>query len=112
MDNIAVKVIGYNLKTRWQITFSYLIPCIIELLVYITVMVVDGALIYQHFLDGNQSLALITLSFLIIPALITFVTSILAPADPYSESKSTSILRLFLIQFLYLMIFPMCALYR
>jgi hypothetical protein len=112
MDNIAVKVIGYSIKTRWQITFSYLIPCIIELLVYITVMVVDGALIYQHFFDGNQSLALITLSFLIIPAFITFVISILKPADPYSESKPKSILRLLLIQFSYLMIFPMCALYR
>lgn len=112
MDNIPVKIIGYNIKTRWQITLSYLIPCIVELLVYITVMVVDGALIYQHLLDGNQSFALITLAFLIIPAFVTFIITILTPADPFSETKSSSILRLISIQFLYFILFPICALYR
>lgn len=112
MDNIPVKIIGYSIKTRWQITLSYLIPCIVELLVYITVMVTDGALIYQHFLDGNQSFALITLAFLIIPAFVTFIIIILTPADPYNESKCNSILRLIAIQLLNFTLFPICALYR
>lgn len=112
MDNIPVQIIGYNIKTRWQITLNFLIPCIIELFVFITVMVIDSALIYQHTLDGNKSLAMITFSFVIIPAIVTFIITILKPADPFNDSKHISILRLISFQFLYLMIFPICALYR
>ena len=112
MDNIPVQIIGYNIKTRWQITLSYLIPCIIELLVFITVMVTDSALIFQHIADGNQLTAMITMSFIIIPAVVTFIITILKPADPFSDSKPTSILRLISFQFFYLIFFPICALYR
>lgn len=112
MDNIPEKVLGYSVKTRWQISLNYLIPCTVELLVYLTVMVVDSALVYQHLLDENNFYAWITLFIVITPGILTFSLSILSPNQKSEDANIKSVFKFIMIQLLYFLTFPIGATYR
>lgn len=111
-DNISVKILGYSVKTRWQISLNYLIPCTAELLVFIIVMVVDGALIYQHMLDENYIWAWYTLGIIIIPALLTLICILASDQWPIESGFGSEKRKFFAAQLLNFTLFPACATYR
>jgi hypothetical protein len=112
LENIPEKILGYGVKTRWQITLNYLIPCIVELLVYITVVVVDGALVYQHIVDENNLWAWITLVIVMIPAILTFICVIVSDQWPIEEGFGSEKRKFFARLTMNLFFFPIGAIYR
>lgn len=112
LENVAEKILGYSVKTRWQIILNYLIPSIVELLVYITVVVVDGALVYQHIVDENYLWAWLTMGIVMIPAILTFICVIVSDQWPFEDGfgreKGKFLGRLTMNFFL----FPFTAIYR
>lgn len=112
LENISEKILGFSVKTRWQITLNYLIPCIVELLVYITVVVVDGALVYQHIVDENYLWAWISLGIVMVPAILTFICVILSDQWPIEEGfgiEKRKFLARLTMDFIF---FIFCAFYR
>uniref|UniRef100_A0A336LRI3 XK-related protein n=1 Tax=Culicoides sonorensis TaxID=179676 RepID=A0A336LRI3_CULSO len=75
------KLFGYQLKTKTQILLSYLIPTIIELCIYVILTVADVALIVQHFRDNHAIWAILTLIFVVLPAILCFITIITSPSQ-------------------------------
>lgn len=114
LENVPEKILGYSVKSRWQITFNYLIPCIVEIFVYITVVVVDGALVYQHLIvDENNLWAWITLGIVMIPAILTFLCVIVSSDQWPIEEGFGSEKRKFLGRLtMSLLLFPFGAIYR
>lgn len=112
LENVAVKILGYSVKTRWQICLNYLIPCIIELLVYISVIVIDSALVFQHILDKNFLWGWLTLGVTIIPAILTFICVIVSNQWPIEEGFGSEKRNFFYRQIVNLFAFPIGAIYR
>lgn len=112
LDGIAVKILGYNVKTRWQVSLNYLIPCAVELLVYICVCVIDSATIYQHFLDVNYLYALITLGVVVAPAVITFLCVLVSDQWPIESGCGSEKWKFFARLLINFLLFPICAIYR
>lgn len=112
LDGVPVKVLGFKVKTRWQITLNYLIPCIFELLVYISLMVIDGALVYQHLYDRHLFYAWITLGVIFVPAVVTFICVMLSDQWPVELGCGSEKGKFFARQLVNLLTFPFCAIYR
>lgn len=112
LDGVPVKILGYNVKTRWQISLSYLIPCAVELLVYISVMVIDGATIYQHFLDLKYLYAWISMGVIIAPAVFTFICVLFSDQRPIEAGCGSEKWKFFARLLMNFLLFPICAIYR
>jgi hypothetical protein len=112
LENVPVKILGFSIKTRWQITLNYLIPSIIELLVYLSVMVVDGALVYQHLRDRNSLWAWWTLGFVIVAPVLTFVCVLMSDQWPIESGFKRKKWAFLGRQVTNLLLFPICATYR
>lgn len=112
LDGVPEKILGLNVKTRWQISLNYLIPCVVELFVYISLIIIDGALFYQHLSDRHFLYAWITLGVILTPAVLTFICVLVSDQWPVEvgcgREKGKFFARL-LINFL---LFPFCAIYR
>ncbi len=106
-------ILGWTIKTRMQITLTWLIPSIMQLLVYVTIIAVDCGLVVQHLLTKNLLWGYLTLSFIIAPALLCFIFILLSPTqwpEPIGWSKEN---RKFLgRQIVHLIVFPVGAIYR
>lgn len=106
-------VAGYNIKTKMQIVLTGLIPSIIQLLVYITITVVDIGLVVQHFLMNNVLWACLTLSFILAPSILCFSIIMVSPWQWPEKSGCSSKNRVFFIrQLLNMILFPLGAIYR
>lgn len=112
LDGIPVKVLGYNVKTRWQISLNYLVPCIVELLVYISLMVIDGATVYQHLLDRKIFFAWLTLGLVGVPAVLTYVCVLLSDQWPTEAGCGREKWKFFARTTMNFILFPLCAIYR
>lgn len=112
LEGIPVKILGFGVKTRWQISFHYLIPCAIELLVYISLMVIDGATVYQHLLDRKYLFAWLTLGIVFVPAVLTFFCVMLSDQWPTESGCGSEKWKFFARQSMNLLLFPFCAVYR
>lgn len=78
---IPHQLFGYQLKTKTQIVLQYLLPAIVELCIYIILTVADVALIVQHFRDTHAIWASLTLTFVVLPATLCFITIIASPSQ-------------------------------
>lgn len=112
LDLCPVKILGYSIKTRWQISLNYLIPCTIELLIYLCLMCTNFALIYQHFVDKNYLWAWATLAIIPAPAVICFICVMLSSQWPEELGCGIEKWKFFARQLLNLLFFPICAIYR
>jgi hypothetical protein len=111
--DIPVKILGYGLKTKSQIVFHYLLPCVVEIIVYISIIVVDAALFWQHFTDKNYAYSYYTLSLIIFPALLTFLCIMVSDQWPVDETRFGPKKRAFLLkQILKFLLFPIFSTYR
>lgn len=81
LDGVPKQLFGYQLKTKTQILLHYLLPAIVELCIYIILTVADVALIVQHFRDTHAIWASLTLTFVVLPAVLCFITIIVSPSQ-------------------------------
>lgn len=112
LDGVPERVLGYKVKTRWQISLNYLIPCVVELLVFISVIVIDSATVYQHLIDRQYFYAWITLGVIFVPAVLTFICVMMSDQWPTESGCSTEKWKFFGRQLMNLLLFPICAVYR
>lgn len=85
-------LLGWPIKSSTQIWFNWIVPITLELFVYIVLIVADGAVTYQHFIDENHLWAGLTLTFLWLPAILCFCSIITSPwnwPDYYSAADGT-----------------------
>lgn len=81
LDGVPHQLFGYQLKTKTQIVLHHLLPAIVELCIYIILTVADVALIVQHFRDTHAIWAALTLTFVVLPAILCFLTIIASPSQ-------------------------------
>jgi hypothetical protein len=113
LDEIPEKILGYKVKTRWQITLFYLIPCIVELMVYVCLTIIDAGVAYQHWIDRHRLYATITLTVILVPAFLTFVVVMLSDQwPPIQDDDSKERWIFFGRQLVNLFLFPIAAIYR
>lgn len=112
-------LLGLPIKSKAQIWFNWIIPIVLELLVYIVLIVADFAVTYQHFIDGNHLWAGLTLSFIWLPAILCFCSIIASPRnwpEYYSQSGEAGVcqqcLQFFLILIVNVLLFPVGAFIR
>lgn len=120
LDGIPERVLGLRVKSRWQIVFHYLLPCAMELVVYVSLSTIDVGVAYRHWIDRNRLYAAITLALTLVPALLTFVCVMLSDQWPTSQNDdsgsgwcgSKSYWHFFARQLVNLVCFPIAAVYR
>lgn len=81
LDGVPNQLFGYHLKTKTQIICHYMLPAIFELCIYIILTTADVALIVQHFRDNHITWGIFTLIFVLLPAVLCFITIITSPAQ-------------------------------
>lgn len=87
IDGVPSQLFGYEIKTRTRIVLGYLLPAFLELNIYNVLMAADIALVVQHFCDGHNGWAMLTLSFILAPAVLCFLTIISSPSQwPQTEN--------------------------
>jgi len=109
LNFVPAKVLGFKVKTRWQISFHYLVPCTIELFVFIAIMVTDSGIIYQHYRDRNYLFAALTLSAIVVPAILCFICVMLSDQWPVEKGDKCTF---FARQLMNLFLFPIAAIYK
>jgi hypothetical protein len=112
LDEVPEKVLGYKVKTRWQIALFYLIPCIVELMVYVSVTIIDVGVTYQHWIDRHRFYAMITILLILVPAFLTFVCVLLSDQWPIQDDDTREKWIFFGRQLVNLFFFPIAAIYR
>ena len=110
LENCPIKILGYKVKTKLQISLSYLIPTVCECLVFISLMTVDGALVYQHFIDKNYFYAYLSVVLIPLPAILCFICVMFS--DQWPNKTCCGKFKFFLIQLLNALLFPIGAIYR
>lgn len=117
LDGIPERVLGLRVKSRWQIVLHYLLPSVMELIVYVSLSTIDIGVAYRHWTDRHRLYALITLALILVPALLTFVCVMLSDQWPLTEEGggccgSKSHWHFFALQLVNLVCFPIAAIYR
>lgn len=74
-------LLGWPIKSKAQIWFNWIIPVVLEQLVYIILIVADCAVTYQHFIEGNHLWAGLTFAFIWLPAILCFCSVIASPQN-------------------------------
>ncbi|XP_055586477.1 uncharacterized protein LOC129739102 [Uranotaenia lowii] len=113
LDGVPKCVLGYQVKTRTQIVFSFLIPVILELMVYTVVMTADVLVVIEHFWNGNTHWAWATVSFMWIPAIASFASILSSPSQWPEQIGCDAQTWHFVGKYiLVLLLFPLAAIYR
>lgn len=113
LDGVPRCILGYQVKTRTQIVFSFLIPVIFELLVYTVVITADVLVVVEHFRNGNPAWAWFSLIFMWLPAIACFSAVLSSPSQwPEEVGFDERTLRFVERNLLVLVFFPVAAVYR
>lgn len=117
LDGAPNQVLGLRHKTRTQIVLKCLIPSILELLVYMTVIMADICVTIQHFRDKNPLFGAITLTLIWLPPIACFISIVISPwqwpdVDDEQSGCSTIHVKFFGKQIFNFVLFPLGAVYR
>lgn len=110
----STKFFKIPLKSKEQIYLIFLIPALLNCLVYVVHFSADLVVAIQHFREHNSMWGYITISFMYAPALAYFVLTVSRPdwwmSDDDKLYKGACLW--FLLQVAKLIVFPLFALYR
>ena len=113
LDGAPKCILGYNVKTRMQIVLTCLIPSAVSLLVYVSLITIDVALIVKHFLDKNFVWAGLTALFVLMPAVICFIVIMMSAWQwPQQQGCTSDNVKFFFRQLFNLVFFPISAIFR
>lgn len=114
MSDRAITCFKIPLKPKDQIIVYFLMPAVVNCLLYIMQFAADFVVAMQHFKEQNFGWGWVTLAFICAPAVVYFLLTIARP-DWWrtEEEESTSELCIwFLLQLSCLVAFPLYALFR
>lgn len=110
----STRYLRVPLKSKEQIYLIFLIPAIVNCLVYIVHFSADLMVAVQHFREQNPVWGCITIGFVCAPALAYFVLTVSRPdwwmTDDDKLHRGAFVW--FLLQLAKLIVFPFFALYR
>ncbi|XP_061397408.1 uncharacterized protein LOC133333092 [Musca vetustissima] len=105
-------ILGYTIRSRTRIYVSYIIPNILELLVYIAQITGDCAVSYQHFKSHQADFGWATACLIWVPPVFCFII-VLCSKSQWEEPKRNGTCVKFVCQQLVQMIFfPFFVIYR
>ncbi|TMW52008.1 hypothetical protein DOY81_002926 [Sarcophaga bullata] len=105
-------ILGATIRSRTRIYVSYVIPNVLESLVYIVQIVADCAVSYQHFKSHQADFGWATLSLILVPPVITFILILSSKNQwlrPIQEGKQVKFVCTQLMQ---MILFPFFVIYR
>lgn len=110
----STRYLNVPLNSKEQIYLIFLIPAIVNCLVYLVHFLADLVVAVQHFREHNPIWACITIGFMYAPALAYFLLTVSRPdwwmTDDDKLHKGAFLW--FLLQVAKLIAFPVFALYR
>jgi hypothetical protein len=114
LDGCPKVILGRSVKTRTQIALTYLVPPILELLVYVVLIPTDFFVVAQLSIDDHHVWAMMTLSFIWLPAFLSFLVVLVTPSQwPVPTAYCTKMNFCFFWRLvLHLLFFPVAAIYR
>ncbi|XP_037956180.1 uncharacterized protein LOC119685856 isoform X1 [Teleopsis dalmanni] len=104
-------ILGYVIRSRTRIYISYLIPAVLELIVYITQIVADCSVSYEHFESNQPAFGWGTLVLVLMPPLLTFC-SVVSSTEHRNNPKYKNGLSFVIHQLIQLLLFPLLIIYR
>uniref|UniRef100_A0A1A9UIX6 XK-related protein n=1 Tax=Glossina austeni TaxID=7395 RepID=A0A1A9UIX6_GLOAU len=104
------KILGYTIRSRTRIYVSFIIPRVLELLIFVVEIVADTAVSYQHFKARQLAFAWSTLILVWIPPLVTFM--IITCSESYRKEAQQSLWKFLSLQLLKLLMFPVFMTYN
>uniref|UniRef100_A0A1B0C7X4 XK-related protein n=1 Tax=Glossina palpalis gambiensis TaxID=67801 RepID=A0A1B0C7X4_9MUSC len=104
------KILGYTIRSRTRIYVSFIIPRVLELLIFIVEIVADSAVSYQHFKVRQLAFAWSTLILIWTPPLVTFL--IITRSEGYRKESQQSLWKFLSLQLLKLLVFPVFMIYN
>ncbi|EDW35441.1 GL17274 [Drosophila persimilis] len=105
-------ILGYAIRSRTRIYFSYIVPTCLALLVYIAQTASDLALSYQLFRQHAPGFGAGTLVLVLVPPALTFLLVITSREQRSSASSNHNKCAALALGLLRLMLFPFFVVYR
>jgi hypothetical protein len=114
LDGCPKVILGHTVKTRTQIVLTFLVPALLELLVYVVLIPNDFFVVARLSIDEHHVWAMLTLSFIWLPALLSFLVSLVTPSQwpvPTAYCNKMNFCYFWRLV-LHLVFFPVAAVYR
>ncbi|XP_037806659.1 uncharacterized protein LOC119600476 [Lucilia sericata] len=105
-------ILGLTIRSRTRIYVSYIIPNVLELLVYIVQIVADCAVSYQHFKSHQSDFGWGTLSLILVPPVVTCVLVLSSKAQWIKPKQNGTRVKFVCMQLLQMVLFPFFVIYR
>ncbi|XP_023301598.2 uncharacterized protein LOC111683728 [Lucilia cuprina] len=105
-------ILGLTIRSRTRIYVSYILPNVLELLVYIVQIVADCAVSYQHFKSHQTDFGWGTLSLILLPPVVTCVLVLSSKAQWIKPKQNGTQVKFVCMQLLQMVLFPFFVIYR
>ncbi|KAM7344780.1 uncharacterized protein ACRADG_011371 [Cochliomyia hominivorax] len=105
-------ILGLTIRSRTRIYVSYVIPNILELLVYIVQIVADCAVSYQHFKSHQPDFGWATLFLILVPPVVTCILILSSKSQWVKPTQNATRVKFVCIQLLQMILFPFFVVYR
>ena len=105
-------ILGATIRSRTRIYVSYVIPNILESLVYIVQIVADCAVSYQHFKTHQPDFGWATLSLILVPPVITCILVLSSKNQWLRPKQEGKQVKFVCTQLMQMILFPFFVIYR
>lgn len=105
-------ILGLTIHSRTRIYVSYIIPNVLELLVYIVQIVADSAVSYQHFKSHQSDFGWATLSLILVPPVVTCVLVLSSKSQWIKPKQNRTRKKFVCMQLLQMVMFPFFVIFR
>uniref|UniRef100_A0A1E1WMP5 XK-related protein n=1 Tax=Pectinophora gossypiella TaxID=13191 RepID=A0A1E1WMP5_PECGO len=116
---VSGEVLGWRLPAWQALLFHRVLPSCGGLIVYLTVMCYDIALIYEHYNNGHSGVGAFCIVLMSLPAVISLVFTLASPPpnlqtelSAFSINVEKKELKWIAMQFLNCLFFPIAAIGR
>uniref|UniRef100_A0A1I8PZN5 XK-related protein n=1 Tax=Stomoxys calcitrans TaxID=35570 RepID=A0A1I8PZN5_STOCA len=105
-------ILGYTIRSRTRIYVSFIIPSVLELLVYIAQITSDCAVSFQHFRSRQSDFGWATFTLILIPPFLSFIIVLSSKAQWEQPIRDGTRLKFVGTQLMHMVFFPFFVIYR
>ncbi|XP_075168252.1 uncharacterized protein LOC142240428 [Haematobia irritans] len=105
-------ILGYTIRSRTRIYVSYIIPSVLELLVYIAQITGDCAVSYQHFKSQQSDFGWATLCLILVPPVLCFILILSSKAQWEQPIREGTQVKFVCTQLVHMVFFPFFVIQR
>lgn len=105
-------ILGYTIRSRTRIYVSYVVPNILELLVYIVQITADCGVSYQHFKSHQSDFGWGTFCLILVPPVVCFILTLCSKNQWLQPKRDGTRVRFVCMQLLQMVLFPGFVIYR